>query len=126
MAAVGVFAVFPEVEPLPGAERRFALRDGDAEVDGGEGCSHVGGHVVFAFGGVFEDLVAIRDEAFEEAFEVAADFGVRVFLDQEGSGGVLEVEGGDPVGDFGFLNEGGELVSEFVKAAALSGDGDLV
>lgn len=45
-AAVGVDAVFEEVDALPGAEGEAAVEDRDGELDGGEGGFEVGGHVV--------------------------------------------------------------------------------
>ena len=72
--------MFPEVETLPRAEGECAAFKWDAEIHGGECGAHVGRHVVVAFGGVLEDGVAVRREPREEAFEVAADFGISVFL----------------------------------------------
>jgi hypothetical protein len=125
-AGVGVGAVFPEVEALPGAEGHFAVVHGDGEVDGGQRGADVGGHIVIAFGGVDEEGIAIANEAGEEGFEVAADVGVGVFLDEERGGSVLEVEGQEAVaalmGAEPLFDGGGEIG----EAAAAGGDGEFV
>ena len=43
----------------------------------------MGGHVVFAFGGVLENGIAVGSEPGEEAFQIVADFGVGIFLDEK-------------------------------------------
>src|SRR5687768_4633371 len=92
-AAVGMAAVFPEVDALPGPEAEAAVLEGDGEVHAGEGAADMGGHVVGTFGGVDEEAVAVWNDAGHEGFEVAANIGVGVFLNEQGGGGVANVEG---------------------------------
>jgi len=75
--------MLPDVNALPGAKCHAAFADGHGEVDGGEGSADVSGHVVVAFGRVDEHAVAVRDETGEEGFEVAADVGVGIFLNEK-------------------------------------------
>jgi hypothetical protein len=119
-------AMFPDVNALPGAEGHTAAADGNGEVDGGQGGADVSGHVVVAFGGVDEHAVAVGDEAGEESFEVAADVGIGVFLDEQRGGGVTEVEGQKAVLK-AFLGEPvRNVVGDFVEAAAAGLDAKFV
>ena len=76
-------AVFPEVDALPGPEDQGVIANGDGEVDAGECGPDMSRHVVVAFAGVTEEGIAIGGQAGEEAFEVAPNLGVGVFLNQE-------------------------------------------
>jgi len=111
-------AMFPDINALPGAEHHAAIADGNGEVDGGEGGADVGRHIVIAFGGMDEHAVAVGDEAGEEGFEVAADVGIGVFLDEQRGGGVAEMEGEETVLKAFFGKPVGDVISDFVEAAA--------
>ena len=65
LAGVGVGAVFPEVDALPGAEHHRATGDGDAEADTGQRGADVRGHVVVALIIVFINRVGVGGEARE-------------------------------------------------------------
>ena len=82
--------------------------------------------VVLALGGVLEDRIAIRHKAGEEFLEVAADIRVGIFLDDNGGGGVLDVQGHLPGFDSALVEERGHFAGEFVEAAPAGGDGDFV
>ena len=84
------------------------------------------GHVVVAFRGVNEHAVAIRHEAGEEGFQVAADVGVSVFLNEERGGGVAEMESKESVLKIFFGQPVGDVVSDFVEAAAAGLDTKFV
>ena len=125
-AGMGVGAVFPDVDALPGAELQAASAKGDAEVDGGQGRAHVGGHVVGPLAGVVVDGVSVRHQPREEAVEIGPHVGVRVFLDEQGRGRVAEKEVDDAVAQAGALEGVGDLGGDHVKAAPAGADTDLV
>jgi len=83
-------------------------------------------HVVVAFGGMNEYAVAVGDEAGEECFEVAADVGIGVFLDEQGSGGVTEMQRDKAVQETFLRKPIGNVVSDFVKAAAAGRDAQFM
>ena len=112
--------MFPNIDALPGAEGHEAFADGNGEVDGGEGRADVSGHIVVAFGGVDEHGVAVRGDAGEESFKVAADVRVSIFLDEKGGGGVTEVESQEAVLKTFLGQPVGDGVGDFVEAAAAS------
>jgi len=75
--------MFPNVNALPRAERYVAFADGNGKINSGECSANVGGHVVVAFGGMNEHMIAVGNEPGEEGFEVAANVGISVFLDEQ-------------------------------------------
>ena len=119
-------AVFPDVDALPGAEGEFTVHDGEAQVHRGQRGADVRGHVVAALAGVLEERVAIRGEPGEEALQVAADFRVGVFLDEQRSGGVPEMQRGEAGLQAGLAHAGGDFMGDFSEAAAARGDDKLV
>jgi len=82
-AAVGVGAVFPKINALPGAEREFAAYYGHGHIHRGESGANVRGHIVLTFGSVLEDWIAIRDQPREKLLEVAANIRIGVFLNDD-------------------------------------------
>ena len=89
---VGMSSVFPEVNPLPGSQRQSAFRNRDPEIHRGDGRTHVCRHIVVTFGRVLKEPVAIGNKPFEKAIEIAPHFWIGIFLDQEGSRGVKDVQ----------------------------------
>src|SRR3954470_12453264 len=88
----------------------------------------MGGHVVGTLGRVNEEAIAIGDKPGHEGFEVAADVGVGVFLDEKGGGGVGGLKGGggvadlkcaETVVDFGAREFAFNFVGKFVEATAV-------
>ena len=117
-AAVGMVAMFPEINALPGAEGEMAAFEGNAEVDGGKRRADVSGHVVFPFGGVLEDRITVRREAGKDAFEVAAHFRIGIFLNEQRRRCVLKVESGDARLQCRLPKHLGDLIGQVIKAAA--------
>ena len=70
-AGMRMRTMFPQINPLPGAQRELAGADGDGKVHGRECGADVRGHVVVALGGVDEEAIAIRHESREKGVEVA-------------------------------------------------------
>src|SRR5262245_212853 len=99
---MGGVTMFPEIDSLPGAKGEAAALDGNGEVHGGEGGTDVGRHVVIAFRSVDEQRVAVGHKTREEGFQVAADIGVGIFLNQKRGGGMPEVEGEEAGLEAGF------------------------
>jgi len=60
---VGVYAVFIEVDSLPGAQGAATAGHGDAQVHLRQDGAHVGRHIVGAFLGVVEQPVTVWYEA---------------------------------------------------------------
>jgi hypothetical protein len=78
----------------------------------------MGGHIVIAFGCMNEHGVAIGDKAGEEGFQIAADVRIGILLNQQGGGSVSEMESKKTVLEAFFGNPLGEVIGDFVKAAA--------
>ena len=95
LAAMRMMAVFPEIDTLPGAEYEFSVFERNAEIYGGQCGADVCRHVIFAFGGVLEDRIAIGTYAREKPFQVAAHFRIGILLNQQRRGCVLQMESGD-------------------------------
>ena len=81
LAGVGVGAVFPEVDALPGAEHHRATGDGDAEADTCQRGADVSGHVVVAFIIMLINRIGVGSKAGEDRLKVGAHARVGVFLD---------------------------------------------
>src|SRR5436190_6685911 len=92
-APMGMGAVFPQINPLPGAERQFSTRNRNRDVYGGQRRPNVRGHIIFTFLGVFENRIPVRDEPRKKAFEIAPHFRISILLDNQRRGGVLHMQG---------------------------------
>jgi hypothetical protein len=68
---------------------------------------------------VNEEAIAVGDKPGHEGFEVAADVGVGVFLDEKGGGGVPDLKCAETVVDFGAREFAFNFVGKFVEAAAV-------
>lgn len=93
-AGVAVESMLPEINALPGAEGQSSVGNRDGEIGRGQGGADMGRHVIRAFASVFEQGIAVGNQAREKTFEIQADLGVGIFLDDQRSGGVLHVQGG--------------------------------
>ncbi len=113
-----------EVKLLAQQGERYVLAKSHARVNK-ERAMRQRQHVVRAFAGVDEEAVAVGDEAGHEGVEVAADVGVRVFLDEEGGGGVADLQGAEAVLQFGGREFPLGLSREFDEAAAVRPDLDF-
>src|ERR1017187_5509641 len=125
-AGVGRTAVFPEVNALPGAQHQLAVTDGNGKVDGGKRGAHMSGHIVVALAGVREERVAVRHKAGEEMLQVTPHVRVGVLLDQQGGGGMAEVEGHQAGSETALGNPVSHLAGDLVEAAATRGNGYLM
>src|SRR3989442_883661 len=94
-ASMRMMAVFPEVNPLPRAQRQLATLERNAEIHRGKRRAHMSWHVVLAFSGMPENWVAIRCEPRKQTFEVVLHFGIGILLNQQRRGRVLQMERGN-------------------------------
>src|SRR5262245_54401709 len=94
-APVGMRAVLPQVDRLPGAERQIATAHGDRFRRAGEHRPYVGGHVVGTFGVVLP-RVGLGRGLREPSAEIAQHGRVCVLLDHDASRGVLHEDGTKP------------------------------
>lgn len=94
---VGMLAMLPNINPLPCPQGKFATVDGDAQVHRRQSGANMSGHIIITLGSVFEDIIAVRNQAFEEAFEVSPDFRVGILLNQQRSRCVLNVNSSEAV-----------------------------
>src|ERR1035437_4772950 len=113
--------MFPEVNPLPGAQHQPTSADRDGKIDGRKGSSHVSGHVVVTLDGMCEQRIPVGYQAGEEVLQVAAHVRVSVFLNQEGGGSVAEVQGHQAGSELVLCHPGCDFAGEFIKAAAMRG-----
>jgi hypothetical protein len=101
-AGVRVRAMFPEINSLPRPQRELTGAHGQRKIHGRQRGANVRGHVVLALGGVNEQRIAIRHEPREKGVEVAAHVGIGIFLDEQRSGGVAQMQGEESVAKFIF------------------------
>ena len=87
-ASVSASAVFPQVEPLPGAQGELARGDGDGFGGFGQRGARVGGHVVRALVVVLPGA-RFGGEVRHEASQIAQHRRIRVLLNDETRRGVL-------------------------------------
>ena len=74
------------------AEGEFALADGNRKIYGREGGANVGGHVIVTFGSMNKKGIAIRHEPRKETFQVTANIGIGIFLNEQGYGSVAKMQ----------------------------------
>ena len=91
-AGVRGAAMFPEVDPLPGAQSKVALADGDGKVDRRQRGADMGGHVVVALDRVREKGIAVRHEARKEVLQITPHVRVGIFLDKQRGRSMAEVQ----------------------------------
>src|SRR5260221_106642 len=119
-------AMFPKVKFLPGAEHQPAFLHRYAQIDGRERRANVRRHIVITFAGVLEQRVTIGRETREKPLQITPDFRIGIFLNQERSRGVLEMEGGQPGLETCLGSQRLHLVGELVKAPATRAHLDLM
>ena len=95
-AGAAIVTKFAEVDALPGAEVEPTAGDGDGEADAEKGALGMGGHVVESFHGVVVIGFVFANEVVHDLFHIAADVGVGIFVDGQGTGGVLYEEVEEP------------------------------
>src|SRR5687767_7222558 len=83
-------AVLPQVDALPGAERKPAARNWNGKRTAGQCGLDMRRHVVGTFGVVLVERIAFGDKALQPALEVALRRRVGVFLDDEARRGVAQ------------------------------------
>lgn len=96
-AAMGMAAMFPKVDALPGAESEATVLEGNGKVHAGQGAANVCGHIVGAFSSVDEKAIAVGNDARHPGFEIATDIWVGIFLDEERGRSVAHVQGAQAV-----------------------------
>jgi hypothetical protein len=82
----------------------------------------MGRHIVISFGCVPKKRISIRDQSGEESLQVAADFQIGVFLDQQGSGCMAQMDCHQTTLEPRFSDKCGHSIGEFIESAALSCD----
>jgi hypothetical protein len=117
-------AVFPDVNPLPGAENKTTIDDRDLLRGISQNGADVGGHIVRAFGAV--DIVSrFRDEFGEEVGQILEHIGVGIFLDRQAGGGVAQEEMAHAHLDFGVADDRLDCRGDFVEAFAAGAEVEL-
>jgi hypothetical protein len=116
-ALVRSVAMFPKIDPLPGAEPEAPLHYWNGKADGGEGRAHVRRHVVLAFRGVDKCGITIGDQPIQKHFKVAPHVRVRVFLNQQRGGSMQDLQGGQTGVEFSVRDPRLHLVGKLVEPA---------
>ena len=78
----------------------------------------MGGHIVRAFSSMGKKGIALGNKPSEPRFEVTASGGVRVFLDDEARGSVLDENGAEPFVDPGGTNDTFDIGGDIDEALA--------
>jgi hypothetical protein len=107
-------AMFPNVNPLPGSQREAAILKRNAEVHGRQRRADVRGHVVVTFRRVDENRVTIAHETGEKTFEIPPDIRIRILLDQQGRGGMSQMQRDEAVVEIVFCDPAGYVIGEFL------------
>ena len=118
--------MLPEVDPLPGPQRKLALADGDGKVDGRQRSADVGWHVVVALDRVREERIAVRHEARKEALQIAPHIRVGILLYEQRGRSVAEVQGDQAVAETVLTNPVCNLGGEVIEATSARGDSYLM
>ena len=118
--------MFPQINPLPRAERQATAAHGNAQIDRGQRRAHVCGHVVVAFAGVREQRIAIRHETLEESLQIGAHVRVGIFLNEQGRRRVPHVERDEAVAETVLGNPRFNRAREVVEAASARGNAQFV
>jgi len=83
MTGMRVGAVLPQINPLPCPQSHASGMNRDGKIHCRQRGADVGRHVILTLRGVYEDGITIPHEPGEEGFQVAADIGIGIFLDQQ-------------------------------------------
>lgn len=76
-------AMFKDINPLPGSQRKIAIIHGDGEAGIGQHGADVGGCIVGSFKIVRVPTVPFRNEAFHKCFKVGAGSWVPILADDK-------------------------------------------
>ena len=90
-ARVSANAVFPHINPLPGAEREPPAAHGNAQVHRRQRRANVRGHVVIAFERMHKKRIAVGDKPFKKRLQIAPHVRVGVFLNQQRGRSMLQM-----------------------------------
>ena len=125
-AGVRFGAVFPNVYPLPGAERKPTSGYRDTEIHRCKGRAHMSGHVIIALSRMLKQRVAVRCKTRKEALKITPNFRVRILLDQERGGSVLNMQCNQAGVNLSFVDQRSDVTGDFVKAATASLDREFM
>lgn len=85
-----MIAELTKINPLPGAQVEPAFGNGDGHGRADHRGFDVGGHIVGALDGVGEKGEVFRHNVIENTFEVRTHIRIRILIDGEGGGGMLD------------------------------------
>ena len=94
-------AVLPQINPLPRAQPQATFRDRNRQASLGQHRTHVGGHVVGAFGDVAKQGVAVGNNARNQALKIPMNLRVGVFRDNQRGAGMVDEQVAHPGAAFG-------------------------
>ena len=86
--------MFTEIDTLPCTQMQSSRGDRENEAGTEEAGFHMSRHIIRTLHGVFERQ-RIRDSLLKIEIKISANGRIRVFIDREGGGGVLEEEVAD-------------------------------
>jgi|SRR5581483_3110229 len=119
-------AMFPEIDALPGAEGKLALRYRNGQSDSSQSGANMRGHVVGPFGCVDESRIAVRHQAAEKSFQIAPHVWVGIFLDQKRGGSMADQQGQEPRLKAVIRHPSVNLISKLIKTAAAGRNPDFM
>lgn len=96
-------SVFPQIDPLPGAEGQLAITDGYGDSRTQETGLHMGRHVIRTFKRMDEVRGAIGYQMIQVDLKVASNVRVRIFIEGEGRRSMLNEHMQEPDADQGKL-----------------------
>jgi hypothetical protein len=126
VAGVTLRAVFPQINPLPRSQRELSGADGKVQIHRRQCRADVRGHVVVAFRRVDKQRVAVRHEPLEKRLQIAAHIRVGIFLDEQRSRRVLQMNREQTVVEFILREPFFHLARELVKPASARGNRQLL
>ena len=114
--------MFEHENPLPGAELHPPTGDRDRFARAGKHHAQMAWHVVRSFGRVDKVVGVFRDKPAKKLVEIGSRRTIRVFVDHETRTGVLDEDGNDSLGHAAIADDSRNLIRDFVRSLAASGD----
>src|SRR5690242_8758126 len=119
-------AVFPQVNPLPCAERQPAAVNRNGKIHRRQRRADVRRHVVLALGGVNKQRVTIRNQPREKGIQIAPHIRIGVFLDQKRGRSMAQMQRDQAVAELVGGNPPLNVPGKFRQTTSVGGDDEFM
>ena len=114
--------VLPEIDALPGPERKPPAGHGNDKMRRGQGLLDMPLHVIRTFVAMGVKRIVFRRQAIQPLLKIAPDRRIGVLLDQQARRGVLHEQRAQSFLHAGFAHQRLQALGEFMQALAGCGD----